>query len=46
MADAYYNRGFAYYKKGDFEKAISDYDKVIETSPDSADAYYGLFWHS
>ena len=29
----------AYYKKGDFERAIADYTKVIELKPDFAEAY-------
>ena len=36
----YTNLGIAYYKQGDFTKAISDYNKVIELDPKYADAYY------
>ena len=38
-ANAYYNRGNAYYKLGDFCSAIKDFDKVIELAPQDADAY-------
>jgi tetratricopeptide (TPR) repeat protein len=44
---AYANTGIAYAKSGETEKAvgkfengIKDYDKVIELSPENADAYY------
>ena len=39
-AMAYNNRGNAYAKKGDFDRAIIDYTKAIQLNPDSADAYY------
>ncbi|OEU82092.1 MAG: hypothetical protein BA865_06840 [Desulfobacterales bacterium S5133MH4] len=45
FADAYYNRGLAYFKKGscyNFEprqKAIDDFTRAIELVPDSADGY-------
>ena len=29
-----------YYKKGDYDRAIVDFDKVIELNPDDAEAYY------
>jgi len=35
----YLNRGIAYEKKGQFEKAILDYDKVISIEPNLIDAY-------
>ncbi len=38
-ADAYYNRGIAYHKKGQYNRAIQDYDKAIEINPQYADAY-------
>ena len=37
---AYYNRGLAKQKIGDFNEAISDYTKAIEIDPDDADYYY------
>jgi len=38
-APAYYNRGFAYGKKGQYEQAISDFTKALEIKPRSAGAY-------
>ena len=37
---AYYNRGNAYFQKGDFDNAIQDYTTAIERKPDDTDAYY------
>ena len=39
-AEAYYNRGVAYGEKGEFDRAIEDFNKVIALNPDSAEAYY------
>jgi len=38
-AQAYYNRGNTWYEKGDYDRAISDYNKAIELNPTYADAY-------
>lgn len=38
---AYYNRGIAYYNKGQLDLAINNYDKAIELDPQLANAYYG-----
>ena len=38
-AEAYNNRGFAYYLKGDAERAISDYTRAIELRPNYPKAY-------
>ena len=38
-AEAYNDRGFAYYLKGDAERAIADYTRAIELRPDYAWAY-------
>ena len=38
-ADAYYDRGVAYGKIGDFAEAIEDYSKAIDLNPEHADAY-------
>ena len=38
-AITYYNRSATYYTKGDFDSAIEDCTKVIQLSPDSAQAY-------
>jgi len=36
---AYYNRGTALAKRGDYQQAIGDYDKVIEINPTYKEAY-------
>ena len=38
-ATAYTNRGLAYYDKGEVDRAIADFDKVIALDPNNADAY-------
>ena len=38
-ANAYNNRGFVYGNKGEYDKAITDYTKVIDIKPDYAIAY-------
>ena len=40
LAEAYYNRGLAYAKLNQHERAIKDYDKAIELNPNDAKAYY------
>lgn len=40
LADAYYNRGFAYVKIGAETQAIADYDQAIFLNPDFAEAYF------
>ena len=39
-APAYTNRGIAYEKKGEVDRAIADYNKAIKLSPKLAAAYY------
>ena len=39
LLSAYFNRGWAYFDKSDFDAAIRDFDKVIELDPNDADAY-------
>jgi tetratricopeptide (TPR) repeat protein len=39
LAGAYYNRGIAYFGKGDYDWAISDYDRAIRLDPKFAPAY-------
>jgi tetratricopeptide (TPR) repeat protein len=34
------SRGAAWYEKGDLERAIADFDRVIELKPDYADGFY------
>src|SRR5262249_26099460 len=38
LAVTYSNRGTAYYDKGDFERAIADFDKSLELYPGNIDA--------
>ena len=39
-ANAYYNLGFAYDKKGDLDKAVYNFSKAIEADLTLTDAYY------
>ena len=39
-AEIYYNRGLAYSRNGELDKAIQNYTKAMELKPDYADAYY------
>lgn len=38
-AEAYYNHGATYYKKGQYDQAISDYSKALEINPRHSRAY-------
>jgi Flp pilus assembly protein TadD len=40
----YLNRGSAYANNGDLDRAISDWNKVIQLSPKNALAYFNLGW--
>ena len=39
QASTYNERGYAYYQKRDFERAIPDYDQAIKLSPKFAVAF-------
>ncbi len=39
-AKVYFDRGNAYYGKGDNDRAIADYNKAVHLKPDYVDAYY------
>jgi tetratricopeptide (TPR) repeat protein len=39
FALAYNNRGAAYYRLGDADRALANYDKAVEVDPGCADAY-------
>jgi tetratricopeptide (TPR) repeat protein len=43
---AYNNRGIAWYRRGDFDRAIADHDEAIQLDPKDAQAYYdrGMAW--
>jgi len=41
LAEAYFNRGFAYDKLNQYERAIEDYNRAIELNPEFTDAYNG-----
>lgn len=47
LEDKYLCRGHLYYKLGKIERAIQDFDKVIELEPNYKDAYYsrGLIYY-
>ncbi len=38
-SQAYFHRGKAYFKRGELDNAIADYDKSIELNPDNAEVY-------
>jgi|SRR5689334_17603840 len=39
VAVAFFNRALAYEEKGDYERAITDYNEAIQLNPNDADAY-------
>ena len=41
LPQGYYNRGDAYLRKGDLDKAISDFTDSIRLAPEHADTYAG-----
>ena len=44
MPTAYANRGWAYNDKGDYDRAIADFDRAIQLKPDYAEAYANRGW--
>ncbi len=40
LAESYYNRGLAYYNRGDYENALDDYNRAIEIDSASAKTWY------
>ena len=41
---AYHMRGYYHRRVGEFQKAIADYQRVLELNPNHAGAYRGLAW--
>jgi tetratricopeptide (TPR) repeat protein len=39
-AEEYFDLGNAYYKKGEYDKAIEAFKKAVALKPDYAEAYY------
>ena len=44
--DAYFNRGVAYEKKGDYDRAVADYTKAIELNEKDSLTYANCSSHS
>ena len=47
QSDGYIKRGTSFYKNGDYDKAIVEFSKAIQNSPNNADAYYTrglMYW--
>ncbi|TGT17308.1 tetratricopeptide repeat protein [Mesorhizobium sp. M4B.F.Ca.ET.172.01.1.1] len=40
FANGYYNRGVSWVFKGDYDKAIADFDTAIGLEPNNGDYYY------
>ena len=41
-AESWFNEGYDWYNKQDYDKAIECYQKAIELNPDNANAYHGM----
>lgn len=41
-ANDYYNRGYAYYARGNFEKAEADFQKALQMGANPAEIYYAM----
>jgi tetratricopeptide (TPR) repeat protein len=44
LAKAFYDRGLAYAHKGDYDRAIQDYDQALGLDPAFAYPFYGRGW--
>jgi tetratricopeptide (TPR) repeat protein len=40
LATTHYNRGLAYQRRSDFDRAIEDFDRVIGLRPETSKAFY------
>ena len=38
--DAFITRGLAYWRSGNYDQAVKDYDQALRLTPDSAEAFY------
>ena len=45
LAVAFTNRGVAYERKGQYDRAIQDYDQAIRLNPNDANAFNGRCWN-
>lgn len=42
LAEDYFNRARAYDDRGDYDRAVSDYEQAVKLDPKNAEAYFGL----
>lgn len=40
FAEAYFNRGMAYFKSGRFKEALADYNRAVQLDPSSVETWY------
>lgn len=40
LATAFNNRGFAYDRKGEYDRAVQDYEEAVRLNPNSSNAFY------
>ena len=43
-ANYYFNRGLDWAKKGDYDKAIADYNQAMQLSPSHTSSYHARCW--
>jgi serine/threonine-protein kinase len=43
-ADAHFNLGYSYYRRGDFEQAVADLNEIVRLDPSYMEAYSNLAW--